>query len=258
MGSGQFLDQVLENDEFGKLDQAFHEMVLRIERYVKDSVREEVERKLLQAELLQVHINPHVLYNTLSAIKWKYEDENLHRLIDDMVDFYRLFLNKGETETSLFQEFELINKYVNMHKFSYATDFTFDMQLDEQIGHFKILRNLLQPIVENSLIHGIALMSEGAKVCVTAKRDREHIRITIQDNGAGMSRTVPIDNRKPDGSGYALTNIQRRIKLYYGDEFGLMLNSGPGCGTTVEMLLPADGARLNGRNREEKKAPDAV
>ncbi|WP_135552288.1 sensor histidine kinase [Paenibacillus cymbidii] len=235
-------------DELGQLDRAFHGLVVQIRDHYRQTAAYEVGKRQMEAELLQVNINPHVLYNTLSAIKWVYEDERLGQLIDDMVDFYRLFLNRGEPVAPLAQEIEMVKKYMAMHKFSYESDFTYEVDIDEALAGAMILRNTLQPVVENSLIHGINRLAAGGRISIAAREEGERAVIEVSDNGPGMERhlaerlaTADADwppALKPSGSGYALANIRRRIKLYYGDAFGLHIASEPGAGTKVTLTVP--------------------
>lgn len=238
-------------DELSQLDRAFHGLVAQIRDHYRQTAEYEVSRRLLETELLQVNINPHVLYNTLSAIKWVYDDERLARLVDDMVDFYRLLLNRGEPVAPLAQEIEMVKKYVEMHKFSYEADFTCEVDMDETLGEATLLRSTLQPIVENGLVHGISMLAEGGRIGISARRDGELAVIEVTDNGRGME--LPLAERllaadasaspragKPAGSGYALSNIQRRIKLYYGDAYGMRIESAPGAGTKVTLTIPLD------------------
>jgi len=239
-------------DELGQLDRAFHGLVVQIRDHYRQTAAYEVGKRMLEIELLQVNINPHVLYNTLSAIKWVYEDERLAKLIDDMVDFYRLFLNRGEPIAPLAQEIGMVKKYMAMHKFSYESDFTYEVDIDEALAGAMILRNTLQPVVENSLMHGINRLTAGGRIAIAAHKVGDRAVIEVADNGPGMERElaeriatadaeVP-PTLKPTGSGYALANIQRRIKLYYGDAFGLRIESEPGAGTRVTLTVPLDGA----------------
>ncbi|WP_168120373.1 histidine kinase [Paenibacillus sp. HB172176] len=248
LGSDDQLKQVLGHDELGQLDRSFHRLVVHIRRHYEESAQKEVERRLLEAELLQNHINPHVLYNTLSGIKWVYQDERLHQLIDDMVEFYRLFLSRGEVEVTLAQELAMLEKYMKMHQFSYALDFNYAITTEPELNEAYLLRNLLQPIVENALLHGIHQLDSGGRVTIAARREAAQVMIEICDNGGGIDpsgKPVPSTSvseltlkSKPSGSGYALSNIERRIKLYYGEPFGLYLESSPPTGTKATMILP--------------------
>ncbi|GAA3407962.1 sensor histidine kinase [Paenibacillus hodogayensis] len=241
------------NDELGQLDRTFKELVVHIHEHYRQAAAHEVERRLLETELLQLNINPHVLYNTLSSIKWVYGsgDGKLDKLIDDMVDFYRLFLNRGEASRPLVQEIGMVEKYMEIHKFSYDAEFDYEVSIDEAVRETVLLRNMLQPIVENGIVHGISRLHEGGRLTITAGRDGDCVVIEVADNGPGMDRApaallaeeTASGGRESSaatrfGSGYALTNIDRRIKLYYGESYGIRIAGSPGAGTVVTLRLP--------------------
>lgn len=250
-------------DELGQLEGTFRKLVVQIRDYYRLSAEHDLERGLLEAELLQGNLNPHVLYNTLSAIKWVFPHEKLTAIVDDMVDFYRLFLNRGKIVAPLDQEFEMIRKYMEIHRFSYESDFTYELLLEEEAKKAHVLRNMLQPIVENALIHGVNSLASGGKVTLIAGKEGDHIVIEVTDNGPGMSELAqarvlgdgtvsakkqaqlpdaeaPAGGRGPSGpgSGYALANIRRRIKLYYGEAYDMRLECAPGGGTKVILRIP--------------------
>ncbi|MBD2847006.1 histidine kinase [Paenibacillus sp. IB182496] len=257
-------------DEFGQLDEAFRELLERVKFYYNESAQTELRRKLLETELLHVQVNPHVLYNSLSAIRWVYDDARLHQLIDTMVDYYRLFLNRGHVETRLDDELRMIEKYVHMQQFAYASAFQYECEVEQGLREDAfIMGHLIQPIVENALVHGIRLLESGGKVVLSAERQGELLLVTVRDNGAalyhrharrppageaGAAETAQTDeldadeeqrllaarsqSASPVGSGYALHNIQSRLKLYYGERYGVRLERGPGEWTVVTITLP--------------------
>ncbi|SFJ93039.1 Histidine kinase-, DNA gyrase B-, and HSP90-like ATPase [Paenibacillus sp. UNC496MF] len=250
------------SDELGLLEVTFRGLVMQIRDHYRQSAENELERRLLEAELLQGNINPHVLYNTLSAIKWIYPEDRLQTLVDDMVDFYRSFLNRGEIAAPLTQEFEMIRKYLDIHKFAYDSDFIYELELAEEAGKAYILRNMLQPIVENALVHGVNSLASGGRVELSARAENEHLVIEVTDNGQGIQAWQQAANRPAatertgeqrkktgdrsgfarSGSGYALANIRRRIKLYYGEDYDIRFEAAPGGGTRVILRVPCRNA----------------
>lgn len=259
-------------DELGQLERAFRRMAEEIRDRYRHAAASELERRLLETELLQVNINPHLLYNSLSAIRWTYPDERLGRLIEDMVDYYRLFLNRGQPETTLGQEMEMLLKYAEIQRFSFESDFVCAVDLDEALRETQILRNLLQPLVENALIHGLFRLPSGGRLTIAARPEGDAIVIEIADNGPGIEPAlaarlsanaaqadacVPEDGAS--GSGYAIANIRRRIRLYYGEDASLRIAGSPGCGTTAILRLPLPLSRREaGMRAEPQPLADAL
>ncbi|MDG0808627.1 sensor histidine kinase [Cohnella rhizosphaerae] len=253
-------------DELGQLERAFRRMADEIRDRYRQAAASELERRLLETELLQVNINPHLLYNSLSAIRWAYPDERLGRLIEDMVDYYRLFLNRGEAEASLESETVMLLKYAEIQRFSYESDFVCAVELDDSLRETPILRNLLQPLVENALIHGLFRLPSGGRLTIAARPEGKAVVVEIGDNGPGIDADLAarLSSSEADGeaaapkdgatgSGYAIANIRRRIRLYYGADASLRICGSPGSGTTAILRLP-----LPRRKSKLPAGPDAV
>lgn len=233
------------NDEFGTMDSIFYELTVKIKEYYHRISEYELEKKRLETELLQERFNPHFLYNTLSTMKWISEDQRIRDTVDSMVRYYRIALNKGSSIITIAQEMELIAEYLRLQKFAYGYDFEFQLRTDGDVGRCLVLKHLLQPVVENAVLHGLNGRETGGSIAVCALcEDDGCVRFEISDNGEG----IPPDKleqivRGPDDSdrtsmGYGMKNVQKRIETFYGPDYGMTIASEPGKGTTVSLRIP--------------------
>lgn len=229
-------------DEFSRLKGRFRDLAVQIKDYYHQLSKYELENRSLELKLLQERINPHFLYNTLSAIKIVYRNEELAQIIDSMVRYYRIALSKGNEIVKLSQEIHMLEAYIKLQKFAYDSDLTYEITLEEGVTDCKILKQLLQPIVENSILHGINGLNSGGKLRISGNLEDDQLVILIHDNGVGMTQEA-IDrifcgDSESMYSGYGIKNIQERIKLYYGRQYGIRIQSKPGEGTIVTLKIP--------------------
>ena len=201
----------------------------------------------MELELLQMRFNPHLLYNTLGAIRHQVRSPGARNSIDSLCHYYRIILNNGHLIIKIKDEIEMIKEYLSVEKFAYHLDnIAYEFEIDEQIAQYTIIKHLLQPIVENALNHGIRPAGrdyDGILRISTVSED-DCICLQITDNGVGMSpedaeKLLTAPSASVSGHGYGIYNVQQRIQLYYGKEYGLKINSTIGVGTTVTLRIPA-------------------
>lgn len=230
------------DDEFGKMGDVFYEMTLKIKEYYQKITVYELEKTVLETQLLQERFNPHFLYNTLSTMRWISEDKQVQDVIDSMVKYYRIALNKGSSIITIKQEMAMIREYLHLQRFAYGKEFDFHVEIDEGIGDYLVLKHLLQPVVENAALHGLSGMETGGVIRIRARRQDQDIVFDISDNGAGMTqdKVDQIMGGAQEGLyiGYGIKNIRKRIEVYYGEKYGFEIKSAPGQGTTVNMTIP--------------------
>ena len=220
-----------------KLVQDSREYSLRIERYETESLR-------MELELLQLRFNPHLLYNTLDAIYYQVKNPEACRTIHALCNYYRIVLNNGHLVIRIKDELDMIKDYLSIVKFAYGLEnISCEFEIDEQITKYAIIKHLLQPIVENALNHGIRHAGNDGILTIQALAEDTCLCISVLDNGVGMSKEDASHLLKePSASvskgGYGIYNVQQRIQLYYGKEYGLKIDSMPGKGTTVTMRIP--------------------
>lgn len=206
----------------------------------------DIERNKREAELkaLQAQISPHFLFNTLNAIRWA-AINNHNKKAADMVlalsNLLRMTIAKGDEFISIADEFENLRNYAALFQMRYAMDFTLDFSVPEELLTYKIPKLLLQPLVENSIMHGLEGMLGGGVIRIDARSEQNGVYISVSDNGIGMEHRAEQpreDTKELKFSGIGITNVEQRIKLYFGEQYGLEITSSPGHGTVVEISLP--------------------
>jgi two-component system sensor histidine kinase YesM len=220
-----------------------------ITRPIEEQVKEE-QKQLRKAEfeLLQAQINPHFLYNTLDAIVWSAEAGNqkqVVKMVGSLSDFFRTSLNKGKEIVTIKEELQHVRSYLEIQQIRYQDILTYEIDAEDEIGAYKILQICVQPIVVCALYHGIRKKRGGGKITVNGKSDGDDIVITVHDDGMGMDfdRLQQVQQSLVSGDEnekaiYGLYNVNERIRLEFGEEYGIKIESIHGIGTTVTVRLP--------------------
>ena len=196
-----------------------------------------------QLRLLNYQINPHFLYNTLDMINWQAINQNMpdiYRPIQALSRFYKITLNHGSDFIRVADEVEHIRLYIELQNIRFKNGISYRIEADPGIRDCFILHMVLQPLVENSVLHGILEKdSQSGSILVSAREESGQLVFVIADDGVGMDGTAAKELLRGSSSvGYGLSNIQQRIHLYYGKRFGLSIDSTPGKGTTVWVTMP--------------------
>ena len=243
------------SNEFGELGHSFNHMVSEIKKLINMVYNEQRSKRKAEIETLQAQIKPHFLYNTLDTISWMAEDYNakdIVNLVGALTRVFRIGLNKGREEINLKDEIDHINSYLIIQKYRYEDKLSYEIDFDREILNSLILKLITQPIVENAIYHGIKEKRGKGKILIKFNRVFDDIVITVEDNGAGISEeklqninsmletsnSFCIDSES--GSGYGISNVNTRIKLTYGQAYGLKYYSKIGEGTKVEIKLPVE------------------
>ena len=241
--------QVHTNDELTSLATSINDMSGKLEVMV-DQIKED-ERKMRYAELrlLQEQINPHFLYNTLDTIVWLIEGNDPDKAVDMVVslsEFFRLVLSKGKEYISIHDEELHIQSYLKIQQVRYRDILEYDIQIDPSLYPYKILKLTLQPLVENSLYHGIKYKRAKGKISVSGVLEKEQIHLKVEDNGIGMTpeeleklRAEISRPCKETEAGFGLANVNERIRMNFGPEYGMTINSEKDKGTVVDIWIPA-------------------
>lgn len=237
------------NDEIAVLSQGFNEMAGNMQELV-DKVRDD-EKKMRKADLrlLQEQINPHFLYNTLDTIVWLIECNEADQAVDMVVtlsNFFRIVLSKGKEFISIKMEEQHIRSYLQIQEARYSDIMDYRISIDPSLYTYQIPKLTLQPIVENALYHGIKYKRSPGVITVTGKMQEDLIYFTVSDDGVGMNQEeleqLQHDITKPckeTDRGFGLANVNERIRMYFGAEYGLRVTAAPGEGTTVTIVIPA-------------------
>jgi two-component system sensor histidine kinase YesM len=252
------LEEAMAEVESGKLDQdieirgsletesiAGHyiSMIRHIRELMDEITQKEKYLRTSELNVLQNQINPHFLYNTLDTIIWSAEFKDSEKVISitkALAKFFRLSLRGGSELTTVEDELEHVRQYLFIQKQRYEDKLEYTIDFDESIGDIQIPKLILQPIVENALYHGIRDMETGGKIEIKVQKDNDDIVFIVLDNGKGYDTAKSIS--ESSGSGVGQSNVDKRVKLYYGNEYGISVVSNPGSGTRVTVRL---GMQLN-------------
>ena len=236
------------NDEVAELGTNFSRLMTRISKLLADVKLAESQKHAEELKALQAQINPHFLYNTLDMVYWMAKMEKQDRianLIADLADFFRLSLNKGEDITYVKKEIDHVRKYMEIQKVRMDGKFDFRIDVEEGLENEKVPKLILQPVVENALIHGFENIDYSGFISIRVKRNGDKICFTVKDNGKGMDSSLcdrlnrgENDVKDRDSHGYAIANVMERIKLYSGVENALHFISSPDNGTEIEIVFP--------------------
>ncbi len=220
-----------------------------ITRPIEEQVKKE-QKQLRKAEfeLLQAQINPHFLYNTLDAIVWSAEAGNQKQVVSmvgSLSDFFRTSLNRGKEIVSIKEDLQHVRSYLEIQQIRYQDIMSYEITVDEAIYDYSIPKITIQPVVENALYHGIKNKRGGGRITVTGANLVDHVVICVEDDGKGMTKerlqevTESLNAEKIEKSAvYGLYNVNQRIKLNFGDEYGLDISSTYEQGTRVIIRLP--------------------
>lgn len=246
---GDFNVSILQGsrDEIGLLTNNFNTMVTKIAILMDEKYKLGQDIKSSELKALQAQINPHFLYNTLDLICWKAmkaNENSIYDLVQALSTFYKLSLSKGSDVVTLKNEIDHVLAYVEVQNARFKNCITLEIDIPEQLYHYKVPKITLQPIIENSIIHGILETKDGrGTIKITGYAESSIIILEVTDDGVGIPKekmnTIFNENNSTNSlHGYGINNINKRIKLLYGEEFGLAFTSRQGVGTTVRITLP--------------------
>lgn len=235
------LDQKVEitgSSEAKSLAEHYSKMMARVRDLLDEIQSKEKYLRTSELNALQNQINPHFLYNTLDTIIWSAEFQESDKVISltkALAKFFRLSLGNGGEITTVADEMDHVRQYLIIQKTRYEDKLHYEISCEKDIEGVRIPKLILQPIVENALYHGIRPKSTQGLITVRAESDEDGILFTITDDGVGYDPDAPVG--KESGSGVGLDNVDRRIKLYYGETYGVEIKSLHGSGTTVILKL---------------------
>ena len=229
-------------DEVGDLIRGFGAMVSKIRILIEEVYTGNIKQKEYEMRALQAQINPHFLYNSLSLINWmalEEGQEEISKITLAMSSFYRTALNKGNNIILLENEIENIKSYLEIQLMMHDYEFDVEIKVDDTIKKCEVLNLILQPMLENAIEHGIDLKTDGrGKIRVEAIDRGDVLLLEVEDNGIGMEEEVQDVILTKQSKGYGLRNVNERIRLYYGEEYHITIESKLGVGTKIITTLP--------------------
>lgn len=239
----------LNEDELAQVGFRFNRMLEQIVRLIEEVKEAETEKRTTEIKALSAQMDPHFLYNTLNTIYWKLKAkkvEDSQQMIVSLSRLFQLGLNKGREMTTLDKELEHVRQYLALQSFCYEHLFIYSIRVEEEwLRELEVPRIILQPLVENSILHGFEKMESGGQIDIRVDSDKALRQWTIRvtDNGQGMEGNafLPLIHRTEQDNGYALGNLLSRLQLCYGDEAVLTVKSAAGEGTMVILTLPMKG-----------------
>lgn len=204
------------------------------------------QKNEMEFKILQEQINPHFLYNTLDSIKWLAAMQNMNNIVEmstALINLLKYNLSSHNSLTSLEDEINSVKNYIVIQKFRYLDTFEFTTSLSTDTLNCRILRFILQPLVENSIIHGFRDVEKNYKIQAVSYFEDDMLHIKVIDNGCGMDveKVNEINTGLKDDKCFnniGINNIQKRIQLYYGGNYGLIYKSSPDGETVAEITLP--------------------
>lgn len=219
----------------------------RIETLMEEIIRQQNERRKSELDALQSQINPHFLYNTLSMMNWMAIRSNqmeISKVTLALSTFYRTALSKGEDVVTVENCIQNMQAYLEIQLTMHDNNFSVDWDIDPTIKNEKMPKLLLQPVVENAIEHGIDEKEDGdKKLFLSFRGNGDDVEITVRDNGMGMPQEKAETLVTYQAKGYGLKNVNDRIRLLYGEKYGIRIFSAPDEGTTVVMRFPKEGRK---------------
>ncbi|BFK20963.1 sensor histidine kinase [Mediterraneibacter glycyrrhizinilyticus] len=245
--------EVITENEIGSLGRSFNLMTSEIRALMEQNVYEQKQKRKSELKALQAQINPHFLYNTLDSIIWMSEageNDEVVEMTSALARLLRQSISNDQEEVELEKEFEYVKNYLTIQKMRYKDKLEFFIYVDPRVAHVPVIKLVLQPLVENAIYHGIKYKETKGNLKIYAKPVDGRVEIVVADDGIGMDEDVMEhifdEHRKEQKrNGVGVPNVQKRLQLQYGSEYGIRYESVKGAGTKVVITIPTDGGRTD-------------
>ena len=245
--SGNFRKVNVERNsyEFQQLFLGYNQMIEQIDQMLKRIIEEQNTLRKAELNTLQAQIKPHFLYNTLDSITslaLSGLNEQVCELIEALGSYYRLSVSKGREIITVGEEVEIVRNYLKIQKTRYPEIFDVQFEVEEKCCHYPIPKLVMQPLVENSLYHGIRPKGSKGKIGISVSCTKETVNITIADDGVGMTKEeieqILCTERKGQNKSFGLWGTMERLRIFYGDKDCIQIKSEPGKGTWISLIIP--------------------
>lgn len=244
-------------EEMKILHNGFKELLLRIQTLMDQIQLEQEEKRQLEFAVMHAQINPHFLYNTLYSIKGLCDmglNKDASQMVSALSSFFRIGISKGKEIISIKEEIEHIEHYLFIQEMRYGDDFSYEVNVEEEILSYNIIKLSLQPLIENAIYHGVKQRRGQGKINIKGYQTESTIVLEVSDNGNGIEKEKLAEiSRELDASfkekksfiGIGLKSVNERIKIHFGQEYGLNISSKFGQGTVVSILIPKIKGEIN-------------
>ena len=230
--------------EIKTLDESFEHMTSRIKALMEKVRKEEIVLRKTELKALQAQINPHFLYNTLDSIQWMCEQgksEDAVKMVGALAKLFRISISRGHELITIKDELRHAENYFIIQSYRYRNQFEYEFNVDAGLENYLCNKITIQPLIENAIYHGIDRMVDEGKISVNVKDAGKDIIIEVEDNGIGMTAEQCkkiLKKERSDSSGIGVKNVNDRLKIYFGDEYGLTIESELDVGTKVTVKIP--------------------
>ncbi|AGC69310.1 Two component system histidine kinase [Thermoclostridium stercorarium subsp. stercorarium DSM 8532] len=231
-------------DEIGQLGKSFNYMTEKVEELLKKVDYEARKKREYELSLLHQQVKPHFLYNTLDIIIKLIEmnkNGEARRATSKLADYYRNSLSDRKEIITVGQEIRIVEDYLELQKIRYGDLFTYEIDVDAEIENMLIPKLTLQPLVENAIYHGIKYLDRTGNITITGRMEEDYVILSVEDNGVGMKKetleSILLNNVEGH---FGVYSVNHRIKLMFGDKYGISVNSTEGLGTKVDIRLPKE------------------
>ena len=230
--------------EVQNLSESFAHMVKMIQELMNRVKMEEISLRKTELKALQAQINPHFLYNTLDSIQWMCERGNNSdavKMVSALAKLFRISISRGRELIPISDEINHAKSYLLIQSYRYKNQFTYEFDIEESITGYYCNKITLQPLIENAIYHGINRMVDEGLIRITAKAEGDDIVFTVSDNGAGMTSEQCqgiLKKERSDSSGIGIKNVNDRIKIFFGESYGIRIDTELDMGTTIRIRFP--------------------
>lgn len=243
MGEGKFSTkvQVNRNDEIGNLIKKFNEMDDKISTLIEENYISSIREKEAIIMSLNIQLNPHFLYNTLNVINWiaiENNEKEISKMIISLSSMLRYTAHNNEEISDFKKDLEWLKKYIYIMQNRFEDKFNVFYEIDEDVEFYKVPKLFLQPFVENSIIHGFSMIDSGGSLKITGRLEGEMVYFSVEDNGRGMDNKRIKEVMETNTDNIGIRNVNNRIKLIYGDKYGVTIQSEINRGTRITINLP--------------------
>lgn len=243
--------------ELQVLSDSFEHMSNRIKQLMERVRTEETELRKTELKALQAQINPHFLYNTLDSIQWMCEqgkNEDAMKIVSALAKLFRISISRGHELIPIKDELQHAKNYLVIQSYRYRNQFSYSFDIETRLEHYLCNKITVQPLIENAIYHGIDRMVDEGEIKISVKEapdNKDDILITVEDNGVGMTeeqcRKI-LRKERSDSSGIGVKNVNDRLKIYFGEKYGLTIKSELDVGTIVTVRIPKIEAEAENEN----------